>query len=117
MQISKEKWHPEKARMTLAYSVLSAILGVFILSIITDFFSHYNMLDDFVSRELFEICHTGLLPIVTLILEAQTPNDVQNLARGNAKDTVMSAHYWCCCSVVISARLHASFAISACRVC
>lgn len=67
-RISKEKWHPEKARIGLAYWVLGGIVSMFILSIVTDCLSHYGILDEFVSRELFEICRTGLLPIVTLIL-------------------------------------------------
>jgi len=67
-QISKEKWHPEKARICLAYWVLGGILSMFIFSIVTNCLAHYGILDESVSRELFEICRTGLLPIVTLIL-------------------------------------------------
>jgi hypothetical protein len=66
--ISKEKWHPEKARISLAYWVLGAIFVMFILSIVTDILVVDGKLDRFVSQELFEICRTGLLPIVTLIL-------------------------------------------------
>lgn len=64
----KEPWHPEKAGIGLAHKVLIAIFCVLILSILTNWLSHINILDEFVSKELFEICRTGLLPIVTLIL-------------------------------------------------
>ena len=67
-RISKQRWHPEKARMNLAYWVLGAIFIMFIISVVTDFLVINGKLDAFVSKDFFEICRTGLLPIVTLIL-------------------------------------------------
>lgn len=54
--------------MDLAYWVLGAILSLFILSIATNVLAHFGWLDANVSHDFFEICRTGLLPIVTLIL-------------------------------------------------
>lgn len=60
--------HSEKERMTLAYRVLSGIFIVFLLSCASKIFVHLGYLDPETGNTLFELCKTGLLPIVTLIL-------------------------------------------------
>lgn len=54
--------------MNLAYWVLSAVFVMFLLTMVADVLVVKGKLEKFVSEELFEICRTGLLPIVTLIL-------------------------------------------------
>lgn len=68
LQPEKEPWHPEKARMQLAYRVLIGISVIFILTLASYIFAHFGWLDVGVCNSLFEFCKTGLLPIVTLIL-------------------------------------------------
>lgn len=63
-----EPWHAEKARMTLAYWVLAGIFAMFILAIICKSASKLEYLDVETGNQLFDICRTGLLPIITLIL-------------------------------------------------
>lgn len=67
-QPNKQLWHPEKARMRLAYWVLAGIFAVFLLAIFVNHLAKVNYLDPALSKALFEFCKTGLLPIVTLIL-------------------------------------------------
>jgi hypothetical protein len=66
--IEKRLWHPEKARMKLAYIVLIGIFFLFILSLIVSWLAKIGYMCDETSRSMFELCRTGLLPIVTLIL-------------------------------------------------
>lgn len=61
-------WHPEKARMLLAYWVLGGIFSVFVITIVVNHLAKIDYVDDGLSLALFELCKTGLLPIVTLIL-------------------------------------------------
>lgn len=64
----KEPWHPDKARMSLAFWVLGSILFLFLLSIFVNYLANLRYIDEELSNSLFELCRTGLLPIVTLIL-------------------------------------------------
>ncbi|MBV9575460.1 MAG: hypothetical protein JO149_02420 [Gammaproteobacteria bacterium] len=64
----KEPWHSERARMHLAYGVLAGIFFIFLLSIFVNHLAKINYIDTTISATLMEICKTGLLPIVTLIL-------------------------------------------------
>ncbi|TAK78796.1 MAG: hypothetical protein EPO11_00935 [Gammaproteobacteria bacterium] len=64
----KQLWHPEKARMRLAYWVLAGIFCVFLLTIFINHLAKVDYVDANLSLSLFELCKTGLLPIVTLIL-------------------------------------------------
>jgi hypothetical protein len=64
----KELWHPDKAKMKLAYVVLGGIFAYFIITLICSSLSKFGCFDMAVSNSLFEILKTGLLPIVTLIL-------------------------------------------------
>jgi hypothetical protein len=61
-------WHPEKAKMRLAYWVLAGIFIIFIVSVLSNYLAKNGLLDMSLSNSLFELCKTGLLPIVTLIL-------------------------------------------------
>ncbi len=64
----KEPWHPEKARMRLAYGVLIAIFIIFCSTFFVNHFAITGYIDSTYSKEFIELCKTGLLPIVTLIL-------------------------------------------------
>lgn len=64
----KEPWHPEIARMRLAYWVLGVIAVVFLLSIACLWGAKFGWVDNKLSEDLFEFTKTSLLPIVTLIL-------------------------------------------------
>ena len=64
----KEPWHPDKARMRLAYWVLAGIFFIFLLTIFVNHLAKVNYVDSSISVALLEVCKTGLLPIVTLIL-------------------------------------------------
>jgi uncharacterized membrane protein len=61
-------WHPEKAKMQLAYWVLAGIFIIFITSVVSNYLAKKGLLDMGLSNGLFELCKTGLLPIVTLVL-------------------------------------------------
>jgi hypothetical protein len=61
-------WHPEKARMSLAYWVLAGIFFFFLLTIFVSYLAKMEYVEANLSTALLEICKTGLLPIVTLIL-------------------------------------------------
>lgn len=65
---AKETWHPERARMRLAYLVLIGIFSLFLFSIVVGGFAKIGYIDQETSHSMFELCRTGLLPIVTLIL-------------------------------------------------
>jgi polyferredoxin len=64
----KEPWHPEKARIRLAYCVLTGIFFIFLLTIFVNHLAKIDYMDSAMSLALLELCKTGLLPIVTLIL-------------------------------------------------
>lgn len=64
----KKLWHPDKAKMTLAYSVLTAIAFIFIICVICSFLAYKNYFDENFADGLFEMFKTGLLPMVTFIL-------------------------------------------------
>jgi hypothetical protein len=64
----EKAWNHEKARMSLAYWVLSAIFVFFLLVIACHVGSNFGFVNKELSTALLEICRTGLLPIVTLIL-------------------------------------------------
>jgi len=64
----KSSWHEQKARMGLAYWVLFGIFFMFIIAIMANALARFEILDFTVSHLLFDLCRTGLLPIVTLIL-------------------------------------------------
>lgn len=63
-----EPWHAEKARMALAYWVLAGIFLMFLIAIICKSASKLEYLDEETGNQIFDICRTGLLPIITLIL-------------------------------------------------
>lgn len=63
-----EPWHVEKARMALAYWVLAGIFLMFIIAIVCKSASKLEYLDVETGNQIFDICRTGLLPIITLIL-------------------------------------------------
>jgi hypothetical protein len=67
-QPGKEPWHPDKAKMKLAYVVLIGIFVVFISTFFVNHFAETGYIDSDYSTALLELCKTGLLPIVTLIL-------------------------------------------------
>jgi hypothetical protein len=61
-------WHPEKAKMTLAYCVLGAIFIIFGTSIECNYLAKREILEMVFANNLFDFCKTALLPLVTLIL-------------------------------------------------
>jgi hypothetical protein len=63
-----EPWHPEKAEMRLAYWVLGSIFFIFLLNFLSNYLAKVGLIETSFSAALFELCKTGLLPMVTFIL-------------------------------------------------
>lgn len=68
LHFEKEPWHPDKAKMKLAYFVLKAIYSFLILTVVCFFAEKLLHFDTTISNLLFELFKSALVPMITYIL-------------------------------------------------